>query len=500
MKISIGLRLFASVLLAILAVAASAVFLLRQNVLESFGDYAVQIELDRLEELSNDLARRYARHGDWRFVPAGGQRDWIARELARLQAEREARALPAAPAPVGAALPVAPLAAPAPPAPPAPPLPPLPPPPVHAPFEPNEASSLQARITLFDAGGRVLAGRPPGALPLARRPILVDGRTVGFLAVARTARPTDALAYAFLQQLGASLWPIAAAGVLLSALAATLLASHFRRPIGRLAQGARALAEGRFDTRLPDTRSDELGELAGHFNVLAARLEGAEAARRQWVADTSHELRTPLAVLRAQLEALQDGVRSADPDHVAAMLRQVLALSKLVDELYALARADVGALDCRREALDLWQLAIEEAQSFTDRFTAAGLTLEIGVAPPPAQVLADADRMRQVLRNLFENSLRYTGAPGRVALSAQVAKGRCELVIDDSAPGVSEAALARLGERFYRVDASRSRAGGGAGLGLALCLRLVEAQGGELRFAHSPLGGLRIVLSFGEGK
>ena len=499
MKISIGLRLFASVLLAILAVAASAVFLLRQNVLERFGDYAVQIELDRLEELSNDLARRYARHGNWDFVPAAGRREWIARELARLQAERETRALPAPPAAaVGAAVPALP-AVPAPPAPPVPPLPPLPPPaiagtPAPAPID---TAPLQSRITLFDAAGTPIAGRPPGTLPLARRPILVDGKTVGALAVARTARPTDALAYAFLEQIKASLWPIAAAGVLLSALVAVLLAAHFRRPIGRLAQGARALADGRFDTRLPDERSDELGELAGHFNALAARLEGAEEARRQWVADTSHELRTPLAVLRAQLEAVQDGVRSADPAHVAAMLRQVLALSKTVDELYALARADVGALDCRREPLDLWRLAVEEAQSFGERLHTAALVLDICAAPPAARVLADPDRMRQVLRNLFENSLRYTSAPGHVRLSARVVDGQLALAIDDSAPGVPDAALARLGERFYRVDASRSRAGGGAGLGLALCTRLVEAQGGRLAFAHSPLGGLRVTLIFG---
>jgi two-component system sensor histidine kinase BaeS len=507
LKISIGLRLFASVLLAILAVAASAVFLLRQNVLESFGDYAVQIELDRLEELSTELARRYAQHGDWRFVPGAGQREWIAGELARLQAAREARAVappPQAPGEpalaVAPAVPVAPVVPPAPPAPPAPPLPPLPPPSLHEAPDPDDASPLQSRITLLDAAGKAIAGRPPagrspGALPLARRPILVDGRAVGYLAVARTARPTDALAYAFLQQLGASLWPIAAAGVLLSALAAVLLAAHFRRPIGRLAQGARALADGRFETRLPDDRSDELGELAGHFNALAARLQGAEDARRQWVADTSHELRTPLAVLRAQIEALQDGVRSADPAHVAAMLRQVLALSTLIDELYALARADVGALECRREPLDLWQLALEEAQSFSDRLETAGLRLDIGAAPLHATVLADPGRMRQVLRNLLENSLRYTSAPGRVALSAQVAGAGLELTVDDSAPGVPDAALARLGERFYRVDASRSRAGGGAGLGLALCLRLAEAQRGSLRFAHSPLGGLRITLS-----
>ena len=179
------------------------------------------------------------------------------------------------------------------------------------------------------------------------------------------------------------------------------------------------------------------------------------------------------------------------------MLRQVLALSRLIDELYALARADVGALDCRREPLDLWQLALEEAQSFGDRLHTADLALEVGSAPPAAIVLADPDRMRQVLRNLFENSLRYTTAPGRLRLSARVAGGQVELHIDDSAPGVPDAALARLGERFFRVDASRSRAGGGAGLGLALCTRLVEAQGGQLGFAHSPMGGLRATLGFG---
>ena len=522
MKISIGLRLFLSVLLAILAVTASAVWLLRQTVLEGFGDYAVQIELDRLEGLSNDLARRYADAGSWRFVPRRdtARRGWLSEELARQQAVRTSAVAPVAPAlPAAAAAPAAPAApaasaAPAsplspvtpaspaspppppspvaPPAPPAVPLPPLPPLPPTAPGMPG--AGLQERVTLLDAGGAWLAGRPPGALPLVRRAILVDGLTVGYLAVARSSGPTDALAYAFLEGLSASLWPIVGAGVLLSALAASLLALHFRRPIGRLALGAQALADGRFDTRLPVERSDELGELAHHFNLLAARLDDAERSRRQWVADTSHELRTPLAVLRAQLEAIQDGVRQADPDHVAAMLRQVLALNRLIDELYALARADVGALECRQERVDLWALAEEEATGFGSRFAAAGLALDLQ-PPPSTLVVADPDRMRQVLRNLLENSLRYTSAGGRVALSAQAVDRRLVLAVDDSAPGVPDDALARLGERFYRVDASRSRAGGGTGLGLALCRRLVEAQGGTLAFAHSPLGGLRVTVS-----
>jgi two-component system sensor histidine kinase BaeS len=303
------------------------------------------------------------------------------------------------------------------------------------------------------------------------------------------------MALAFLEQLRSSLWLIVAVAVALSALAAVLLARHFRQPIRQLAEGAGALAGGRYDVRLPGTRSDELGELARHFNALAQQLGSAESARRQWVADTSHELRTPLAVLRAQLEAVQDGVRSATPETLEAMLRQVLALNKLIDELYALARADVGALDCKPAPLELWQFATAHAQGFEGRLQAAGLALEFGAPPARTLVLADPDRLRQVLDNLFENSLRYTAPGGRLRLHAHADAAGLQLVLDDSAPGVPDEALARLGERFYRVDASRSRAHGGAGLGLALCRRLVEAQGGSLAFAHAPLGGLRVTLS-----
>lgn len=506
MKFSIGHRLFFSVLLAILAVAVSAVYLLRENVLASFGDYAVGIELNRLDELSGALAARYRAQGGWEFLPEGdARRNWIADELWRLQDERRRRPItvPVVPVPVtpvavtrpGVAAAPAPAAPPVPPAPPAPPAPPLPPPLLDAPRADGATNDLPHRITLLDARGDYLAGRPPGSLPLVTRDIEVDGRTVGQLGVEPSQRPSDAMAFAFLEQLRSSLWLIVLVAVALSALAAVLLARHFRLPILQLADGAGALAGGRFDVRLPGTRSDELGELARHFNALAGQLESAESARRQWVADTSHELRTPLAVLRAQLEALQDGVRSATPETLEAMLRQVLALNKLIDELYALARADVGALDCQAVPLDLWALASSHAQGFAARLQAAGLALELGAAPAVPVVLADPDRLRQVLDNLVENSLRYTAPGGRIRLHAQDDGKRLQLIIDDSAPGVPDEALARLAERFFRVDASRSRAHGGAGLGLALCRRILEAQGGSLAFAHSPLGGLRVILS-----
>ena len=499
MKIGIAHRLFAAVLLAILTVAGAGVLLLRQNVLQGFGDYAQAIELDRLDELSTALARHYRQQGAWTFIPAVDRRAWIGAELARLQAARGVGLPPVAPALPVAPAPPAPPAPPAQPAPPLPPLPPLPPPIVPAPGQRASAGGitqdLHARVTLLDADGQYLAGRAPGTLPLARRPIEVDGRTVGFLGVARSHRPSDVMAYAFLSQFQRSLWLIGAVAVLLSALAATLLARHFRRPIDALARGAATLAAGDYGVRLPDERSDELGALARHFNALAERLDQAETARRQWVADTSHELRTPLAVLRAQLEAIQDGVRQATPATIDAMQRQVLALTRLIDELYALARADLGELACRHETLDLWELAATEANAFAARFQAAGMTLELADGPAQSPVRADPDRMRQVLANLFENSLRYTAPGGTARLSGQAVEGCIHLALDDSAPGVPDEALSRLAERFYRVDASRSRDHGGAGLGLALCRRLLEVQGATLVFAHSPLGGMRVTVS-----
>jgi two-component system sensor histidine kinase BaeS len=110
-------------------------------------------------------------------------------------------------------------------------------------------------------------------------------------------------------------------------------------------------------------------------------------------------------------------------------------------------------------------------------------------------VAGDADRLRQVFGNLFENALRYTAGGGRVALGATARDGVVEVTVDDSAPGVPDDALPRLAERFYRVDASRSRANGGAGLGLSLCQRIVESHGGKLAFSHSPLGGLRVTIT-----
>lgn len=461
MKVSIGKRLFFAVLLAFLAVAGIGVELVRWKL----SDVALRpaSDVQNLRCLTERLSASYRENNGWSFLPTNPdqRRRWLRDQ--------------AMDAGVGGT-----------------------PPPGTRPPSPG----LGYRIGLLDSQRRYLAGviASPAMIAIAsidtvQRPIVADGRDIGYLIIAKAQNPDDELAIAFLLEQQQHLLLIVAVGVLLSALAAALLAAHFRKPIRQLVDGTRRLGQGHFDVRLPSRRSDELGELAATFNQVAVRLKDAERWRQQWVADTSHELRTPLAVLRAQLEALQDGVRTATPDTVALMLCQVLSLTTLVDDLHELARADQGQLQYDKATVDAWQLVAEVFESFGEKFRSARLTASLGAAPRQSAVLADAARLRQVLVNLFANSVRHTDAGGRIDVRGNLSVGELHITIDDSAPAVPAALIERLGERFFRVEPSRNRQLGGAGLGLALSRRIVDAHGGRLEFAASALGGLRVIVA-----
>jgi two-component system sensor histidine kinase BaeS len=537
MKFSIGLRLFIAVLLSIFGVAALALALMAEKVNESFADYAIQIELNRLQEVVESLQMRYAEQKNWSFLPQNAQekRDWISEELLRLYRRKNSADAGGqlilkviGSAPIALATPQIQIGkitgetadAMLPPLPPMPPVPPAPPAPPVFPESSNFVSgaateknkpqpvgvarsslpSLYTRITLVDQDRRYLAGRILDKASSASRSIYFGDRLIGFLQVTKSDQPTDAMAKDFLQKKTDIILIIVALSVLLSAVAASFLAMHFRRPIRRLVEGSRLLAKGDFSTRLKETRSDELGELAHSFNQLADKLEQAEQTRKQWVADTSHELRTPISVLRAQLEAMQDGIRQASPENIALMLRQILSLNKLIDELYALARADVGDLQYHMQSLNVWDLLLEEADNFKEKLATKQLGLNAGEEKCNSKVLGDPDRLRQVFINLLENCVRYTAPGGCISLSFETNERNVVLNIDDSAPAVPDEALSRLGERFYRVDPSRNRQGGGAGLGLALCVRIMAAHHGKIEFSHAPTGGLRARLFFPLGQ
>lgn len=351
------------------------------------------------------------------------------------------------------------------------------------------------RIALLDMQQHKVMGFIEMGADAVRMPIEVDGTTVGWLAMAPFQSVTEVGGERLLRnQLLASL-AVAALSLLLAALIAGWAARRLLAPVRQVAAATHRLAAGDYAERVCVSGDDEVGQLARDFNQLAHTLERNEQLRREFMADISHELRTPLAVLRGELEALEDGVRTLDGDSLHSLQQEVGQLNQLVDDLYELSMADVGALTYRKQPLDLVELLHESLAGARERCQEQGLTLELQLPMTAKPVLADAARLRQLLGNLLENSLRYTEAGGRLRIRLLEQDGHIVLDWLDSAPGVAEADLPRLFERFFRGEASRGRASGGSGLGLAICRSIAEAHGGSLEARPSPLGGLWLQLS-----
>jgi two-component system sensor histidine kinase BaeS len=220
-------------------------------------------------------------------------------------------------------------------------------------------------------------------------------------------------------------------------------------------------------------------------------LEKQESSRRNFMADVSHELRTPLAVLKGELEALQDGMRPLTPQTVQSLQAEVAILGKLVNDLHDLSLADVGGLAYRCGEMDLSKLAGDCLGAFRERFASRNLRVETQLREG-VKVHADADRLAQIVNNLLENTVRYTDEGGRIVISLRAESGKAVLDLQDSAPGVPEESLPRIFERLYRVESSRNRERGGSGLGLSICRCVVEAHGGTIVARASSLGGLWI--------
>jgi len=367
------------------------------------------------------------------------------------------------------------------------------------PYQPGEPPMPHSPIWLLDAARNVIIGDGPPLGPNAQWHALHhNGETVGWLAMPPRMRVPEGADQAFQAQQLRATWIIAGLSVLLAALVAVLLARGLLAPMRRLTDAARRMADGDYATRVDVHSRDELGGLAADFNHLATSLEANQKMRRQLTADISHELRTPLAVLRGELEALEDGVRPWTATSLASLQAEVSTLSKLIDDLYELSLADVGALAFHMEPLDLADTVCSAVQGFTPRLMEKGIALQLDVPAAPSQatmVNGDPQRLRQVMQNLLENTLRYTDAGGtlRVHVHQDGAEWQ-QIDVQDSAPGVPEAALPRIFDRLFRVDASRSRAQGGAGLGLSLCQTIVAAHGGTIEAKPSPLGGLWIAI------
>lgn len=360
-------------------------------------------------------------------------------------------------------------------------------------YAPGLFRSLELSIMLLDQDKKIIFGRRETLQELELHPIHHQGQTVGFLGLMPVKRVNHSVELQFMERQTQSFIVIAFFMVLLSAGLALLLAYTLGGPLKRIAAAAKALAVGRYDFRLPVETSDELGQLALNFNDMAAALEQSEQARRRWVADISHELRTPLAILRGELEALQDGIRPLSREAVDSLFGDVMRLNRLTDDLYQLSLSDLGALSYRKIEVDPVEILEEDLAALAAEFDSHSLQIDlVNNLPGRIKIHADPDRLSQLYRNLLKNSSNYTDTGGRLEITVFQQSGKLVIIFADSAPGVPEQEIGHLFERFYRVEQSRNRHHGGAGLGLAICSNIVQAHGGAIHAENSALGGLAI--------
>lgn len=256
------------------------------------------------------------------------------------------------------------------------------------------------------------------------------------------------------------------------------------RPITELTSAARDLQAGDRHRRAEVAGSDEIAELARAFNDLVDSVEREDAVRRAFAADVAHELRTPLAVLRSQLEAVQDGVVEPAPALFRSLHDETLRLGRLTADLETMTSADSVEFDLHRRPVDLADVVARAGAALSHRF--AERQLRLILSTEPAAVSGDEVRLQQVVTNLLTNTLKFVPPGGSVTVSTRTVDGRAELDVHDDGPGISPDDLAHVFERFYRGHQVRT---GGSGIGLAVVAALVHAHGGEVTVVNLPDGG-----------
>jgi signal transduction histidine kinase len=360
--------------------------------------------------------------------------------------------------------------------------------------EPDREERKTGRLDVLD-GVRVTAG----------------GETVGYVffksMLKRNYNPHET---AFMGSLAASIGVTSFLGILLALALGSAFAGRFVRPIVALDEAVRKIADGETGVRAHKMRDDEIGNLADNFNVMAEKIEITEIARRNLLADMAHELRTPVSIIQANLEMIIEGVYAPDKARLESLYDETRILTDLIASLREISDLESGVAPMNPHPVRVYPILVETLDKYEPIFAAQDITLALEISPAGASpdeapgiiesalVLSDEDRLRQVVRNILVNALKYSGAHTAVSMSCAriVIDGKSffRVTVADGGPGVPETDLEKIFERFYRVDSSRNRDSGGRGLGLSICRQFVEASGGRIFARNRAPLGLEVVF------
>jgi len=293
------------------------------------------------------------------------------------------------------------------------------------------------------------------------------------------------MAEAVRQSLGWGLLVGVSAAVVLGVIAARWLLGQ----VDALRRATQRLASGQYRTELPKPRTRELAELVDDLGTMAGRLADTEQRRTRLLGEVGHEMRTPLTVIDAQLEAMIDGVMPANGENLSLIATETRRLRRLANDLSSLSRAEEGAESLDLSLIDLGGVVERVVDRLRPQATDAGIDLQVTqVGQTP--VLADADRVAQVVTNLVGNAIRATPEGGRITVHCQPDAGQGVVQVTDTGEGLASDDLERIFERFYRVPGRRSSGsdGGGSGIGLTIARHLAERHGGSLTAASAGKG------------
>jgi len=366
-----------------------------------------------------------------------------------------------------------------------------------------EASQWASSI-LLDAQNRIVVEHGQPVDPATARtyqpvsgeaviPIVVNGQVVGKLIVGQNTQPSERrFTLRFLQ-------PVLLASLVLAVFATLiglLLTRRVVSPLAEVIAAAEEIASGNLQTRARAKGPDDLRDLSDSFNKMADALERNDRERRDMLADIAHELRTPLTVMRGRLEGIMDGVYSADVSHIGPALEEAYLLERLVEDLSLLTLAESHQLVFEKHELGLIEIARRSISMFQAETDEKKISLDLVTSMEKALIVADPLRTEQVIGNLLSNALRYVPEGGRVWVEISRQGDEVAISINDNGPGIPEADLPFIFNRFWRGEKSRARVSGGAGLGLAIAKLLVEGQGGRIAARSLPEGGLQVCVFF----
>ncbi|MCW2278571.1 ATP-binding protein [Heliophilum fasciatum] len=276
--------------------------------------------------------------------------------------------------------------------------------------------------------------------------------------------------------------------LLLALLLGSVTAKRLSRPISKAVEIAKEIGHGHYDSRILDTSNTlEINKLTSTINELAEGLANQEKLRKRLTVDIAHELRTPLTTLQSHMEAMIDGIWQADRSRLESCHEEILRINRMVGDLEKLARYESEDLVLYKEEFDLQELTGYLLKNFEADFR--NKNIAVTLQGEQALIVADRDKISQVIVNLLSNAIKYTSAEGAVAITITCEQDQIRLNVRDNGIGIAPKDLPHIFERFYRADRSRTRNTGGAGVGLAIVKAIVTAHGGTVRASSTDEEG-----------